>query len=89
MIGHKAQFRLWYAGCLLLGLPWWMVVRFSLSLYVLAYFWIWVGLVLATWRVGWGRHRVAGILIAIAMNLVIGFAAASYFLSKLSDADFP
>lgn len=85
MIGSKAEVRLWYAACVLLGLPWWMVVRFPLSLYALAYFWIWVGLVVATWRLGWGKHRIAGILIAIALNLVTAYAAAFYLLTKLGD----
>jgi len=83
--GDKTELRLWYAACVLLGLPWWMVVRVSLPVYAVAYAAIWVGLVLATRRLGWGKHRIAGILLAIAMNLVIGFAVARYLLSKLGD----
>lgn len=81
----RIEIGLWYAACVMLGIPWWMFIDASINVLATAYLGAWVALILSTWRLHWGLHRTMGILLAVVMNIALTLAVFFYLGAKYGD----
>lgn len=84
MAPKKSHVRLWYASCVAVAAPWWMLA--PIRFYAPAYGAALLVAALATPRVTLGR-RAAGLVLALGLTVFVWVAIIFYIGSRYGDAE--